>query len=399
MSMYEFRALDASGRIVKGSRDAINELELESALASNGMTLINATIKKSKRLTATRTLSRREAIDFFYYLEMLFKAGVPLVEALKDLGESAGTTGVRQASQSTADAIMKGEQLAGALAASQAFNEEFVKLIATGEQSGTLSTVLSEIVRSLKWRDELASRTKKALMYPAFALVVIIGAVTFLMSYVVPQIIQFILSMDNELPIYTKALIAVSDFIGNWWVETLAAPFVLWFVTGVMAKSNRDFKKFLHAQFLNIPLIGSLLKKIILARVVDTLALMYRSGVPILDALEQVADVVSNLAIKDSLTNARTKVAEGVPMSVAFGEEDMFPPLVVRMLRVGENTGALDDALNNVSYFYIRDIDDAVSKVQSSIEPILTMVLGLTLGWIMLAVLGPIYDTISKIKI
>jgi len=399
MSMYNFRALDAHGRMVKGSRSAINEMELESSLASNGLTLVNASIKKTKKQARARMLNRREAIDFFYYLEMLVKAGVPLVEALKDLGASAGTPAVRLAAQFTADSIMKGEQLASALAASQAFNEEFVKLIAAGEQSGTLPTVLSQIVRSLKWRDELASRTQKALMYPAFALVVITGAVTFLMSFVVPQLIQFIVAMGNELPFYTVALIAVSQFINNWWLPTLIAPFVLWFIIAALAKARRDFKKFLHAQLLNLPLLGPLFKKLVLARVVDTLALMYQSGIPILEALEQVADVVSNLAVKDALSNVRTKVAEGVSISNAFAAENIFPPLVVRMLRVGENTGALDDALNNVSYFYMRDIDDSVSKVQASIEPILTVVLGLTLGWIMLAVLGPIYDTIASIKI
>jgi len=398
MSLYRYRALDANGRIVKGGREAINEWDLEAGLREAGLVLVAARVVRQRGGMRQKLLSRRELIDFFYYLEMLAQAGVPVVDALRDLGESAGTPSVRQAATTTVDAIVKGETLASALAATRAIPEEFERLIATGELSGNLTAVLHEIVRSLKWRDELASRTKKALMYPSFALVVIAGVVTFLMSYLVPQLVSFIISMGQELPLHTRALIAVSDFMSKWWYLVFSAPVAVGLLLAVIARFNRDFRAFLHGRLLEIPALGPLFKKLVLARLVDTLALMYRSGVPILDALAQAAEAITNLAVRDAVQRARHTVAEGTPLSEAFAREALFPPLVVRMLRVGESTGALDEALGNVSYFYMRDIDDAVNKLHSMIEPVLTVVLGLLLGWIMLSVLGPIYDTITKIE-
>ena len=398
MSLYRYRALDANGRIVKGGREAINEWDLEAGLREAGLVLVAARVVRRRGGMRQKLLSRRELIDFFYYLEMLAQAGVPVVDALRDLGESAGTPSVRQAATTTVDAIVKGETLAGALAATRAIPEEFVRLIATGELAGNLPAVLHEIVRSLKWRDELASRTKKALMYPSFALVVIAGVVTFLMSYLVPQLVSFLINMGQEQPLHTRALIAVSDFMSKWWYLVFSAPVAVGLLLAVIARFNRDFRAFLHGRLLEIPALGPLFKKLVLARLVDTLALMYRSGVPILDALAQAAEAITNLAVRDAVQRARQIVAEGTPLSEAFAREALFPPLVVRMLRVGESTGALDEALGNVSYFYMRDIDDAVNKLHSMIEPVLTVVLGLLLGWIMLSVLGPIYDTITKIE-
>jgi len=398
MSLYSYRALDVKGRIVKGEREAINEWDLEAGLRKAGLVLVTARVVRQRGGVRQKSLSRRELIDFFFYLEMLVQAGVPVVDVLRDLGETTGTSSVRMAATTTADAIVKGETLTNALAATRAIPEEFVRLIAAGELSGNLPVVLHEIVRSLKWRDELASRTKRALMYPSFALVAIAGAVIFLMSYLVPQLVSFIINMGQEPPLHTRALIAVSDFMSKWWYLVFSAPVAVGLLLFVIARFNRDFRAFLHGRMLEIPALGPLFKKLILARLVDVLALMYRSGIPILDALAQAAEAVTNLAVRDAVQRVRQTVVEGTPLSEAFAREALFPPLVVRMLRVGENTGALDEALGNVSYFYMRDIDEAVNKLQSMIEPVLTVVLALLLGWIMLSVLGPIYDTISKLE-
>lgn len=154
----------------------------------------------------------------------------------------------------------------------------------------------------------------------------------------------------------------------------------------------------LHQMQLTMPVLGPVLKKMTMARFADTLALMYRTGIPLIDGLTYCEKISTNLVIQNAIRRARERVMTGTSISESFASEQLFPTFVIRMIKVGESTGALDTSLANISYFYSRDIDESISKVQAMIEPALTVVMGLILGWIMLAVLGPIYDTISKMK-
>ena len=251
---------------------------------------------------------------------------------------------------------------------------------------------------SLKWQDELGSQTKKILMYPLFVGTIVLAVTFALMIFLVPQITGFIKNMGQELPIHTKALIFVSDIIINYWYLVLSMP-VLFYIGGKIvlkrsaaARYNADVYK------LRIWLIGPVLHKIILARFVTFFALMYASGITILDCIRLSEAIVGNEMIARGLRQVRQLISEGQGVTAAFQLTGIFPPLVIRMLKVGEATGSLDTALRNVAYFYNRDIKDMIERVQSLIEPVMTVFLGLLLGWIMMAVLGPIYDTISKIK-
>ena len=184
----------------------------------------------------------------------------------------------------------------------------------------------------------------------------------------------------------------------SWWI-IIPAPVVLAISIFVAARRNEAVRFKVHVAILNLPWLGPVIKKINLARFADSFALMYRTGIPISEALGFCEKISGNMAIQQAIERTKARIMTGTPLSEAFAAEQLFPSLVVRMLRVGEATGGLDTALANVSYFYNRDIDESISKVQALIEPVLTVVLGLILGWIMLAVLGPIYDTISKIKV
>jgi type IV pilus assembly protein PilC len=155
----------------------------------------------------------------------------------------------------------------------------------------------------------------------------------------------------------------------------------------------------MHAAQLRIPYVGPVIKKIILARVSDTLGLTYRTGIPVLDGLVYCSNITSNIVIKEAINNARTDIANGAPISRGFAAQKLFPLLIIRMIKIGEETGDLASSLKNISYFYSRDINDSITRVQALIEPTLTIMLGILLGWIMMAVLGPIYDTISKLNI
>jgi type IV pilus assembly protein PilC len=278
------------------------------------------------------------------------------------------------------------------------FSKVFVSLIRSGEATGRLPEVLQSLTESLKWEDELASQTKKLVMYPAFVGTIVLSATFFLMVYMVPQLKQFVKNMGQVLPLQTQVLFFVSDMLVSYWYVALLLPVALFIGVKLLLYSNPLARVRFDGIKLKLPLVGDILRKIILSRFANTFALLYSSGIPILEAIRTTQDVVGNLVVRSGLQRVEQLIVEGQNVTAAFHSIGFFPPLVIRMLRVGESTGALDTALINVSYFYNRDVRESVEKVQQLIEPMLTVVLGLLLGWIMLSVLGPVYDVISKIK-
>jgi len=399
MPQFNYRAANESGAIRKGQIEALNELDLEAQLKNQGLQLVSAKALSARRSNVKKML-RRDLIDFLFQVEMLARAGVPLLNCLGDMRNEADSAAARELSAGLYEKIEAGSTFSEAVGSYPGiFNPTIASLIRAGELTGQLPEVLKEVVRSLKWQDELAATTKKLLTYPTFMVVVISGVVFFLMVYLVPQLVAFIATMGKALPFHTKLLIAVSDvFVRFWWL-LLGVPPVLIAVVSALAAANPKVRFKLHQLQLELPILGPIFKKLTLARFADTFALMYKTGIPVIDGLMYCLDISDNLVIKQSLRQARERVLTGTALSDSFALEGLFPSLVIRMLKVGESTGALDTSLANISYFYSRDIDESVEKVQAMIEPALTVTMGLILGWIMLSVLGPIYDTISTIKI
>lgn len=398
MALYQYRATSAEGQINKGQIEALHELDLEAQLKRIGLLLVSSKALKSRQ-RMVKSLPRRDVIDFFFQIEMLVRAGVPLLTALGDLRDEAESPHSRDLSSGLFEKIEAGSTFGEAVAAYPGvFAPTVISLIRSGEVTGQLPDVLKEIVRSLKWQDEMTSQTKKLLMYPSFVMVVISGVVFFLMIYLVPQLVGFLTNMGKEIPLQTRMLIGLSKFFVNYWWLILTAPPVLVAVIAAMSAAFPKLRYRLHEMQLSIPYVGPILKKMILARFADTFALMYRTGIPLIEGLIYCQDISSNLVIQQAVRRARERVINGASLSESFAAEQLFPSLVIRMLKVGESTGALDASLNNISYFYTRDIDESVGKVQALIEPTMTVIMGLILGWIMLAVLSPIYDTIATMK-
>jgi type IV pilus assembly protein PilC len=218
------------------------------------------------------------------------------------------------------------------------------------------------------------------------------------MIYLVPQMTGFIRNMGQQVPLQTRILIEVSHFFVNFWWAIIAAPFVAWFGLKLAARSYPAVEYAIDRYKISLPLVGPILRKIILSRFASSFAMMYASGITVLDAIRSSEEIVGNKPLENALRTAGQQIAEGKNLTAAFQEAELFPPLVIRMLKIGESTGGLDTALLNVSYFYNREVKEGIAKLQAMIEPALTLVLGLILGWVMLAVLGPVYDTISKMK-
>ena len=280
----------------------------------------------------------------------------------------------------------------------EVFGKVFVSLVRSGEQTGKLAEVLKSLSESLKWEDELAAQTKKLMLYPAFVGGTVLLVTFFLMIYLVPQMTGFIRNMGQDVPLQTRILIVVSNIFVDFWWAIVAAPFVAWGALKYAVKHYPAAEYMLDHYKLALPLIGPILRKIILSRFCGSFALMYRSGITVLDAIRSCEEIVGNKPLEQALRTVGQQIAEGKNMTAAFQDVNLFPPLVIRMLRIGENTGALDTALLNVSYFYNREVRESIGKVQAMIEPAMTLLLGAILGWVMLAVLGPVYDSISKMK-
>ncbi|MEQ9022437.1 MAG: type II secretion system F family protein, partial [Pseudomonadales bacterium] len=279
------------------------------------------------------------------------------------------------------------------------FDTLFVNLIHAGEASGNLGQVFTSLSEMIKWQDELSESTKKLLMSPIIVGLVVLGVLFFLMIYLVPQLVEFIVNMGQELPGYTLALIATSNFIVNYWYLCLIVPVLLYVGIKAAIVASEPMHKAIDGMLLRIPKFGPVMQKIYLSRFANYFAMMYAAGVPILGIFEIAEGIMSNRVIRQAIIRAREDIEQGDPISQSLQTSGMFPPLVLRMIKIGETTGQLDKALLNVSYFYERDIKDSIDKLQAMIQPIMTLILGALLGWVMLSVLGPVYSSLSNLPI
>ncbi len=400
MPLFSYKAIDGDGKNVLGRVEAVNLFDLEQRLARMGLDLVNgAPSSERARLFRGRRIPRQDLINFCFHMEQLAGAGVPVIEALVDLRESVENPRLREVVSGLIESIEGGRSLSQAMGEfPEVYSKVFVSLVRAGEQTGKLPEVLKSLNESLKWEDELASQTRKLMMYPAFVGSIVLMVTFFLMIYLVPQMAGFIRNMGQEVPLQTRILIQVSAFFVDYWWAVLAVPFVIWGAVKFAVKGNPAFEYAIDRYKISAPLIGPILRKIILSRFASSFAMMYSSGITVLDAIRSCEEIMGNKPLEYALRTAGQQIAEGKNLTAAFQDLGLFPALVIRMLRVGENTGALDTALLNVSYFYNREVRESIGKLQAMIEPALTLLLGALLGWVMLSVLGPVYDSISKMK-
>lgn len=397
--LFAYKAMDPTGRMISGQMEAANLIDLEMRLKRIELDFIKGDPVKKGGVMNTGKVPRPELINFCFHLEQLTRSGVPILEGLTDLRDSISHPQFKQVLAGMIESIEGGKTLSQAmLEHPRTFDEVFISLIRAGEDTGNLPGVLQSLVDSLKWQDELAAQTKKLIMYPAFLGVVVVLVTFFMMIYLVPKMAGFIKNMGQELPMQTKILMTTSDFFVSFWYLILTVPVVVVVSIFVYVQKNSVARRYFDGFKLKIPFIGVILRKIILSRFAGIFAMLYASGISIIDAIRTTENVVGNVVIREGLVRAGQMIADGQNVTAAFQNINLFPPLVIRMLRVGENTGGLDKALINVSYFYNRDVKESIEKVQAMIEPAMTMIVGVILGWVMIAVLGPIYDIIAKLK-
>jgi type IV pilus assembly protein PilC len=381
--------------------DAVNIADLEMRLQKMGLDLVNC---KDFGETAAKVsaggVSRRELITLCFHMEQTSKAGVPILESLQDLRDSSDNPRLRDVLSAMYESIQGGKNLSQAMRDyPSVFSEVFISLVEAGEQSGQITTVFFELGESLKWQDEQAALTKKLLMYPLFVGSVVTGVIFFLMIYLVPELLSFIKNMGQEIPTHTKVLIMVSNAFIHYWYLMIGVPTVLAIALMIGIKTNPNIEYKVDAFKLKIPIVGPILRKIILARFSGFFAIMYASGITIVDCIKTGEKIVGNKAMEAAVHHVGVQITDGVTLGNSFESAKLFPPLVLRMIRVGESTGALEVSLKNISYFYTRDVKESIDRLQSMIEPGMTVVLGAVIAWVMFSVLGPIYELIATIKI
>ena len=399
MPLFTYRAVAQDGRMVLGKIDALNLVDLEMRLKRMDLDLVSGKPLSEKNLLGSTRVPRRELIQFCFHLEMLVRSDVPILEGLGDLRDTVDDPRFREVIASLIESIEGGQRLSQAMTGHpRVFSSVFVSLIAAGETSGRLPEVLRSLTESLKWEDELVAQSKKVLLYPAFVATIVLIATGFLMIKLVPQLKHFVSNMGQTLPIQTRALFFVSDFLVGYWYVLILLPVLAVAFTVLSVRSNPLARMRFDALKLRLPFVGEILRKIILSRFANTFSLLYSSGIPVLESIAITQDVVGNQVVRQGLERVEQLIGEGQNVTTAFHSAGLFPPLVIRMLRIGETTGDLSVALSNVSYFYNRDVKESVEKVQQLVEPMLTVILGSVLGWIMLSVLGPVYDIISRMK-
>ena len=399
MPYYSYKAIDEKGIVRKGRLHAHNSFEVERRLETMGQDLVNfKEIDPNKFSFARKGVSRKDMINFSFQMEQLTRSGVPLLEGLKDLRDALEESVFKDILTNVVEAIEGGKTFSEALADYPLiFDNIFVTLIAIGEESGELSRVLKDMAESLKWMDELISHTKKIMIYPMIVGSVVMVVVTFLMVYLVPKLVPFIIEMGGELPLQTKLLIWCSDGFVDYWYVIFTVPIVLVIIFKSMLKTSPSLRLKFDGMKLKIPLFGIVFFKIKLARFASYFALMYASGVTVLDILKVCGELMENKMLEKGVATARDNIANGATISKGFEDVDMFPRLVIRMLKVGEDTGNLDEALRNVSYFYDREVQDAIDTLEPALGPLMTVAMGGIMAWIMIAVLGPIYEIMTNI--
>lgn len=402
MPKYSYRAINAKGRPIRGVIAAANESDLTTRMEEGGLTLINCK-EMSEKISGldaifAKRVNIRDLIQMFIHIEQLQKAGVPLLESLADVRDSTESPRLRDVVADIHRELAEGSSLSNALARHPlVFEKIFISLISSGEETGNLMHAFAQVIRHLKWTDAMRSKVKKATRYPKILAVVVMGVIWVMMGYVVPEVVGFLKDIGKELPPITKALIATSEFFGNFGIYLLGILFVLYTFIRMARALSESFRYRTDYIFLYSPVAGPLIRKISLAQFCQTFGILYTSGLEILKCLDAAKLTADNLVIVEALSSVKERVQEGFPLSGAMYRSGEFPNLVVRMVKVGEESGNLTEVLNQVTEFYDRDVNEAIDGMIALIEPAMTVVLGGMIVWIAAAVFGPIYDSFGAL--
>ena len=401
MAKFRYSAVNQSGKVVRGRIEASNRKDLDRRVARLGLSLISA--EETKGLSTgglfQKRVSRDDLAQFCFYVERLVAGGVPLLEGLADVRDSVSNAALRNAVGLLIEDVEQGNTLSAAMKRHPSiFDSVFVSLVEAGEHSGELDTVLRNLAENIKWQDDIIKKTKKVVRYPIFALGVMILATGMLLNFVVPGMVRILKSFGTELPVYTIALINTSDFLQEYILHLLGSIFVVWLVFYFSIKAIPGVDYFMDKAKIRIPIFGVVFEKLLLSRFANTFGMLYGSGVSVIEGLKISKGALGNRFMAKGLDGVIDSIVGGTSISNAFKESGLFPPLVLRMVRLGEATGGVDNAMMQVKNYYDRDANEAIENAQAAVGPIMLLFLAGLLVWVIIAVYGPLYSALGNLK-
>lgn len=394
MQNYAYKARDNFGKVVRGTMMADDEINLANKISNLGYFLVGQKIISQEKAAAAKRLGRmklRELLNFTYHLNTLLDAGVPLVAALRDLSRDEPKENLQKIIDDLRYNVEAGSSLKDALTKQPgSFPKLFTSITGAGESTGKLSICLNDLANLLDWQMELGAKVKEAATYPVILFCVMLGVVALLMLKTVPTFEPIFKELGASLPAPTQFILDLSHFARKAWHIIFGAVILLIIGYNVYGSNPKGRYK-IDSLKLKLPLLGELLRKITLSRFCHTLSLTLRSGTNILTALDLASEVVGNSRIQQLVLKARDAVNVGEKLGDAFQVSGEFPPMVIRMIRVGEQSGDISQSLDKVNHFYDREVPASIKKMFAFFEPAMIVFMAVVVGGIAIAIFLPMF--------
>ena len=403
MAVYTWKGKTRQGTVTKGVMEAVSEEAVMTQLRGQMLTPISVKVKP-KEISEyfgflKQTIRTKELVIFTRQFATMIDAGLPLVQCLKILGDQQENPTFKKVIEEVRSDVEQGSTFADALFKHpNPFDALYCNLVAAGEVGGILDTILNRLAAYLEKADKLARKVKGAMVYPATVTVVAIAVVVLLLVKVIPTFEKMFADFGGELPGPTQVVVSVSNFMQEWIAIILGGVFLAGIAFLRARKASYKFRKATDALFLKAPVFGPLLRKVAVARFTRTLGTMISSGVPILDGLDIVSRTAGNVIIEEALNDVRSAIAEGRTIAEPLAESGVFPGMVVQMIAVGEETGAMEVMLSKIADFYDDEVDAAVDAVTAMLEPLMMVGLGGTVGSMLIAMYLPIFKIAETIN-
>jgi type IV pilus assembly protein PilC len=401
MPLFDYTAKNATnGQILKGQMQAQTKDEVIGHIRKNRMILVSvreAPTQLSFKMPGGG-VKTRDVVIFTRQFSTMINAGLPLVQSLSILAQQTENKTLKDITKAVVYDVEAGNTLADALAKHpKAFSGLYVNMVAAGEAGGILDTILMRLATFLEKNDALVRKVKGAMVYPAVIIAVAVIAVAVLLVFVIPTFSSMFASVSMELPLPTRIVIAASDVLTRWWWAIILGAVAL--VFGFRAYyGTPNGRKNIDGLLLRAPVLGDLLRKSAVSRFTRTLGTLISSGVSILDGLEITAKTAGNRVVHDAVMQSRQSIAGGETIAGPLQSSGVFPPMVISMISVGEQTGGLDEMLTKIADFYDAEVDVAVSALLSLMEPVMIVVLGVIVGGMVVAMYLPIFDMVNAIQ-
>lgn len=403
MPVYVYKARNQQGELKKGLIEAINEEVAANILREHGLipTLIKSkedTFSLEKLRDSLTKIKTKEKLFFTRQLATMINAGLPIVQALNTLGEQISNKKFKEIILQIAGDVEGGLAFSEALSRfPDVFPKVYVALVKSGEVSGNLDKVLMNLATQMEKDYSVISKVRSAFYYPAFILVAMTAVIFLMMIYVIPQLTGIFQESGAQLPITTRLIISLSNFLVNFWY--LVFILIIGAIFGFRSYINSEAGRRVWDNFkIKAPLIKNLLRQIYMERFTRTLGLLMQSGLSVLDALDITSEVVGNVIFKEIILKVKSKVEIGENISENLKQYPEFPTLVPQMIAVGEETGQIDDICLRLSKFFEEEVDNAVKGLTSLIEPVLMVFMGIAVGILVSAIIMPIYQLAQVIS-